>query len=318
MALAIALLALPGCQEDATVGPTTEFEFNQARQLELVSEGSRRESSRRSRRRRCEERVRRRRLKTRRSWPWKAAFTTPRWGSGIPSARSNGSSSSSNSATEPMRGPLEQFDVSQLSLIGVVWNANNARALIQDPSGMSYIVAEGAKIGKNSGRVTSIDDNLVVVKETYVDFLGKKRPRTSRCDSRDRGGVSSMLGSNTGRLRKLAGLACAGLLAAVIAACACVHDRPDQRDSGNRGRSPTSASSRDGDATDGDPAGSGGTDLHRLQVSRIRSVWWSISRHSAPRRGPRALSHGGRSTTKSAGRGGGSRPVSTGTGDFTR
>jgi Tfp pilus assembly protein PilP len=69
-----------------------------------------------------------------------------------------------------MRGPLEQFDVSQLSLIGVVWNANDARALIQDPSGMSYIIAEGAKIGKNSGRVTSIDDNLVVVKETYVDL----------------------------------------------------------------------------------------------------------------------------------------------------
>jgi len=69
-----------------------------------------------------------------------------------------------------MRGPLERFDLNQLSLVGVVWNATNARALIQDPSGMSYIIAEGAKIGKNSGRVTSIDDNLVVVKETYVDL----------------------------------------------------------------------------------------------------------------------------------------------------
>ena len=35
MALAIALLALPGCQEDAMVGPTTK-EFSQARR-ELVA-----------------------------------------------------------------------------------------------------------------------------------------------------------------------------------------------------------------------------------------------------------------------------------------
>jgi type IV pilus assembly protein PilP len=72
------------------------------------------------------------------------------------------------------RGPLEQFDVSQLTLLGVVWNQGNSRALIEDPSGMTYIVAEGAKIGKNEGRVIQIGDNLVVVKETYVDFLGEE------------------------------------------------------------------------------------------------------------------------------------------------
>ena len=72
------------------------------------------------------------------------------------------------------RGPLEQFDVSQLTLLGVVWDDENSRALIVDPSGMTYVVAEGAKIGKNAGRVIDIGDNLVVVKETYVDFLGEE------------------------------------------------------------------------------------------------------------------------------------------------
>ena len=38
---------------------------------------------------------------------------------------------------------------------------------------MSYIVAEGTKIGKSNGRVTQIDDNLVVVQETYVDSSGE-------------------------------------------------------------------------------------------------------------------------------------------------
>ncbi len=72
------------------------------------------------------------------------------------------------------RGPLEQFDVNQLTVVGLVWNDQNARALVQDPSGMSYIVGEGARIGKNEGRVTRIDDNEVVVRETYVDFLGEE------------------------------------------------------------------------------------------------------------------------------------------------
>ena len=70
--------------------------------------------------------------------------------------------------------PLEQYDLSQLSLVAVVWKTGNARALIQDPSGDSYIVAEGARLGKNSGTVLGIEDNSVRVKETYVDFLGRE------------------------------------------------------------------------------------------------------------------------------------------------
>ena len=72
------------------------------------------------------------------------------------------------------RGPLEQYDVNQLSLLAVVWNTGSARALVQDPAGNSYIVGEGTRIGKNEGRVINIDDNLIIVKETYVDFLGQE------------------------------------------------------------------------------------------------------------------------------------------------
>lgn len=69
-------------------------------------------------------------------------------------------------------GPLEQFDVSQLSLIAVVWKTGSARALVEDPAGQSYIVGKGTRVGKNDGMVTQIDDNLVVVNETYEDYLG--------------------------------------------------------------------------------------------------------------------------------------------------
>lgn len=72
------------------------------------------------------------------------------------------------------QSPLERYDVSQLSLLAIVWNTGDARALIQDPGGKSYIVGTGTRLGKNEGRVIDIDDNLLVVKETYVDFLGQE------------------------------------------------------------------------------------------------------------------------------------------------
>ncbi len=69
--------------------------------------------------------------------------------------------------------PLERFDLSQLTVTGIIWATKQRRALVEDPTGKGYIVAEGAGIGKNKGRVLRIDDNRVVVKETYVDFHNK-------------------------------------------------------------------------------------------------------------------------------------------------
>ncbi len=79
-----------------------------------------------------------------------------------------------NEAMDLESTALERFDVAQLSLIAVVWDVNSARALVQDPSGMSYIVGMGTRMGKNDGRVIRIDDNLMIVKETYVDYLGEE------------------------------------------------------------------------------------------------------------------------------------------------
>ncbi len=59
-------------------------------------------------------------------------------------------------------------------LVALIRNTGMARALVQDPSGSSYIIGEGTRIGKNDGRVIGIDDNLIIVKETYVDFLGQE------------------------------------------------------------------------------------------------------------------------------------------------
>ena len=71
-------------------------------------------------------------------------------------------------------GPLGDFELAQLELSAVIWEANNPRALILDPGGRSYIVREGSAIGKNNGQVIHIGDNLVLVKETYENFAGEQ------------------------------------------------------------------------------------------------------------------------------------------------
>jgi type IV pilus assembly protein PilP len=73
-----------------------------------------------------------------------------------------------------VESPLEQFELGQLSIAGVVWQADRRRALVLDPSGQTYVVKTGDRIGKNDGVVTEIGDSALVVLESYVDFHGDK------------------------------------------------------------------------------------------------------------------------------------------------
>ncbi len=162
----IALVALFGCQAESITQATTE-DFNKARnELAARNEANAKGGTKQKGRKRSQ------------SAP---ASATPV----MSFASVDASFSYDSTGRDPFRsfeweqlrldllageeGPLEQFDIGQLSLIGIIWEVNNRRALVKDPSGMSYIVAEGMKIGKNNGLITRIDDNLMVVKETYTD-----------------------------------------------------------------------------------------------------------------------------------------------------
>lgn len=79
----------------------------------------------------------------------------------------------SNSLREDVQGPLMAYELAQLSVVAVVWDNENPRALIADPRGDTHVVREGTPIGKNEGLVIHIGDNIVLVKETYVDFAGE-------------------------------------------------------------------------------------------------------------------------------------------------
>jgi len=75
------------------------------------------------------------------------------------------------------RGPLELFDLSQLRLVAVVVSPSNPHGLVYDPSGKGYIVGLGTAIGKKNGKIIEIDDDVMVVQETYVDFSGTRTAR---------------------------------------------------------------------------------------------------------------------------------------------
>ena len=62
----------------------------------------------------------------------------------------------------------------QLAVVALVWDGQRARAMVADPSGTTYTIGVGSRMGKNAGRVIHIGDNLVLVKETYVDYAGEE------------------------------------------------------------------------------------------------------------------------------------------------
>ncbi len=76
--------------------------------------------------------------------------------------------------TDVPRAPLEQFELQQLALTAIIWETRQPRALVSDPGGRSFVIRKGSRIGKNDGKVVHIGDNLVLVKETYVDFAGEQ------------------------------------------------------------------------------------------------------------------------------------------------
>ncbi len=70
--------------------------------------------------------------------------------------------------------PLEKLDLSQLKLVAVVdVKGRNNFAMVQEASGKGYIVKVGTYIGKNSGRITEITDDRIIIREQIKNFKGE-------------------------------------------------------------------------------------------------------------------------------------------------
>ena len=73
--------------------------------------------------------------------------------------------------------PLERFELGQLKLVGVVWNVKEPTALVEDSSGLGYMVKVGTPIGSNDGKVKDVRHDSLIVEEFFVDLYGAKTRR---------------------------------------------------------------------------------------------------------------------------------------------
>lgn len=72
--------------------------------------------------------------------------------------------------------PLQRLSIAQVYLVGVILGKQN-RALVQDTSGMGYIVTEGTLVGENNGIVTKITKDSVTIKQHFKDYMGRVSTR---------------------------------------------------------------------------------------------------------------------------------------------
>ncbi len=71
--------------------------------------------------------------------------------------------------------PLQRYELPQLRLAAVVLASNPPRAMLQDNSGMGYIVTPGTPIGRRHGVVKSIEPRRIVVEELVLDYYGRQQ-----------------------------------------------------------------------------------------------------------------------------------------------
>ena len=69
---------------------------------------------------------------------------------------------------------LQKFQLDQLKIVAIITGRATPYAMVEDPSGKGHTLTRGKLIGKNFGRVASINPDCVVVKEEYRDYTGRK------------------------------------------------------------------------------------------------------------------------------------------------
>ena len=73
--------------------------------------------------------------------------------------------------------PLQRYEIGQLRLVGVVFDLAPPRAMVEDSSGLGFIVTPGTAIGPNGGVVTAIRPRQVVVEEWQTDVIGERHKK---------------------------------------------------------------------------------------------------------------------------------------------
>lgn len=75
-------------------------------------------------------------------------------------------------AEEGELSELQQIELDQFRLVGVITGTATPMAMVQDNSGKGYTVKIGTRIGKQLGQIKQIRRGEVVIQEEFRDFTG--------------------------------------------------------------------------------------------------------------------------------------------------
>ncbi len=62
--------------------------------------------------------------------------------------------------------PLQRFELTQLRLVGIIWDVRRPKAMIKDPTGNTHLVGSNTKVGPRNGYIAVIREGEIVVVET--------------------------------------------------------------------------------------------------------------------------------------------------------
>lgn len=73
---------------------------------------------------------------------------------------------------------LQNWELDQLLLVGIMWGVDEPVAMVEDPKGKGHIIRHGDLIGKKWGKVTQIKSDGVIITEEFRDPI-ENRPITN-------------------------------------------------------------------------------------------------------------------------------------------
>jgi Tfp pilus assembly protein PilP len=76
-----------------------------------------------------------------------------------------------------IKTPLQRYSLDQLKVVGIIAGGNMRKALLEDDVGKGYVVSKGDAVGREGGKITSIQKDRIIIESTYRDVLGNQKVR---------------------------------------------------------------------------------------------------------------------------------------------
>ncbi len=73
--------------------------------------------------------------------------------------------------------PLENYDVADFRLLGVIYDGKDYYASILLPDGKAFTVKKGMKLGLYGGSIIDISPDSLVIREYVMNYKGELRPK---------------------------------------------------------------------------------------------------------------------------------------------